>query len=152
MQFRCTTTLSMTTTHFDKPKLVFRKTFTTAIQLKFISDSVLVLDSCRSQQLQVSFHVAEGLLQSLLPLLQRGAGRIQAFVHISVLLWAKVATRHHQGPQTFLKWWGEGGERIKTQVFGKNATKPQDFRKEKKNQTTRQGSCREEWFQFIIGG
>lgn len=71
--------------------------------------SILVLYPCCSQKLQVSLYVAEGLLQSLLSLLQRGAGIVQTPVHINVLLGAEVATCYHQGPQTFLQWDEEGG-------------------------------------------
>lgn len=70
---------------------------------------ILVLNPRCSQQLQVCLDVAKGLLQSLLPLLQRGTRSVQTPVHINVLLWAEVATCYHQGPQTFLQWEEEGG-------------------------------------------
>lgn len=70
--------------------------------------SILVLHPCCPQQPQVSFNIAEGLLQSILPLLQCSASGIEAPVHINVLLWAKVATRNHQGPQSSLRWEEDG--------------------------------------------
>lgn len=71
--------------------------------------SILVLNPRCSQQMQVSLDVAEGLLQPLLPLLQRSASSVQMPVHINVLLWAEVATRYNQGSQTFLQWEEQGG-------------------------------------------
>lgn len=56
------------------------------------SVSLLVLNPRCSQQLQVSLDVVKGLLQFLLPLLQRGASSAQMLVHVGVLLWAEVPT------------------------------------------------------------
>ena len=74
---------------------------------------ILVLHPCCSQDLQVFLDEAEGLLKSLLPLLQSSAGAIQSPVHFDVLLWAEVTTCDHQGPQTFLRWgrWVRDGKR-----------------------------------------
>lgn len=89
-------------------KTVFQEGQHQHIQINLLV-SILVLNPRCSQHIQVSLDEAEGLLQSLLPLLQRGAGGVQMPVHLNVFLWAEVATRYNQGPQSFLQWEEEGG-------------------------------------------
>lgn len=78
--------------------------------------SILVLHPCCPQQLQVSFHVAEGLLQSFLPLLQRSPSSSEAPIHVNILLRAEVATRNHQRPQPLLRWEEDGPIRMETRA------------------------------------
>lgn len=123
-------------------------------------DSILVLHPCCPQQLQVSFHIAEGLLQSFLPLLQRSPSSSEAPIHVNILLRAEVATRNYQSPKPLLRWEEDGPIRMETRVCVTRQEKMKGQREHdiwtheerKKGTADKKKQSRKIWKQFITAG